>query len=150
MAVSLTLQSCTFCFPEEGANPGHGEVVTDWASKVNSLLSSLIGAGDILTTTACIACNQACAASVTLLSFATSTVRSFEVCYNVVRGACNNIVETGVMRGVYNGTSWSFTNACIAGCAGMSFQITNAGQVQYFSDNQGTGTIKFRASTFDL
>lgn len=150
MARTLTIQSCTFCFPENSANPGWGEVVTDWACKVTTVLSNIQGTNDILITTACIACNQACAASVSLLSFSTTATRSFEVTYNVVRGACCNIVESGLMRGVYNGTSWCFTNSCIAGCAGMSFQITNAGQVQYFSDNQGTGTIKFKASTFDI
>jgi hypothetical protein len=234
MAITLTIQSCDFLFPENSANPGWGSVVTDWASKVTTVLSDIQGTNDILTTTACIACNQCTAASVTLLTFSPSATRSFEAIYNVVRctsclttvvpsaaicttcetftlachglvngqigrfttscalptgislstcyyvvnvcgatfkisatagGAAVNLtgagtgnqtftrhadVETGIMRGVYNGTTWHFTNGCISGCAGMAFQMTNAGQVQYFSDTKGAGTIKFKASTYDI
>lgn len=54
------------------------------------------------------------------------------------------------MRGVYDGSSWTFSNGDIVGDAGVAFQITSSGQVQYFSDaTKGAGIIKFRAKTID-
>lgn len=149
MSVSLTIGSETFQYPEPGTKPGWGEDATCWAVAATNRLATLSGANDINTTCVVIANNQCAAASVgtgaSALKFATSAVRSFVVSYNVIRGTT---VETGTMEGVYNCTSWAFSNVT-TGCAGMSFQITNAGQVQYFSDCGCAGTIKFRARTID-
>lgn len=85
------------------------------------------------------------------LSFATGSVRSFDTSYAVTRTdcCCAVTVESGEMSGVYDGSDWAFSND-FTGCAGMTFSITSAGQVQYLSDGtKGTGTIKFRARTID-
>ena len=149
MSKSLTIGNETFQYPEEGTKPGWGEEATDWAVAATNTLGTLSGVNDINTTCVVIANDQCTAASVgtgaSALSFPTASVRSFVVSYAVTRGTT---VETGEMEGVFNGTSWAFSNA-ITGCAGMNFQITNAGQVQYFSDCGCIGTIKFRARTID-
>ncbi len=149
MSKSLTVGNETFQYPEEGTKPGWGEEATGWAVAVTDTLGTLSGVNDITCTSVAIANNQACAANVgsgaTALTFPTATVRSFVVSYAVTRGVS---VESGEMEGVYNGSTWAF-NLSSVGCAGMCFQITAAGQVQYFSDCGCTGTIKFRARTID-
>lgn len=52
------------------------------------------------------------------------------------------------MFGIWNGSAWSFSHS-FTGDAGMDFEITAAGQIQYFSDSKGTGTITYRARTID-
>ena len=149
MSKSLTIGSCTFQYPEAGTKPGWGDDATCWAVAVTNKLSTLSGINDICNTTVCIANNQITAANVgsgtCALSFPVATVRSFVVTYAVLRGA---VAEAGEMEGVYDGCVWSFAHNHI-GCAGMCFQITGAGQVQYFSSCASVGTIKFRARTID-
>ena len=149
MSKSLTVGNETFQYPEEGTKPGWGEEATCWAVAVTNKLATLSGVNDINCTCVVIANNQCSAANIgsgaSALSFPTASVRSFVVSYAVTRGTT---VETGEMEGVFDGTTWAFSND-ITGCAGMSFQITNAGQVQYFSDCGCAGIIKFRARTID-
>jgi hypothetical protein len=155
VAKSLTVGSCTFLFPTQGQKSGWGEVLTDWACAVSTRLNAISGANDIDLTSACISNNQTSAANVgtgsATLSFSTSAVRSFDASYVVVRTdcCCAVTVEKGCMTGAWNGTAWAFSVFDITGCAGMSFSITAAGQVQYVSDStKGTGTMKFTAKTF--
>ena len=153
MSKSLTVGNETFQYPEQGTKAGWGEEATCWAVAVTNTLATLSGPNDINCTCVAIVNNQACAANIgtgaSALSFPTSSVKSFEVTYAVTRGACNCYVESGTMEGIYNGTSWAFSHSHV-GCAGMDFQITAAGQVQYFSDDSTAGTIKFRARTIDV
>ena len=149
MSKSLTVGSCTFQYPEEGTKPGWGEDATCWAVAVTNRLATLSGTNDINCTSVTIANNQCAAANVgsgaSALSFPPASVRSFVVSYAVTRSTS---VESGEMEGVYNGTTWSFAHNHI-GCAGMCFQITAGGQVQYFTSCDVAGTIKFRARTID-
>jgi hypothetical protein len=155
MAKTLTIGSESFLYPEQGTKPGWGEEATCWAVAVTNLLGTLSGPNDINTTCVAIANNQCTAANVgtgaSALSFSNAAVRGFEVVYAVTRTdpCCAVVSEYGTMEGNYNGTSWSFAHEHV-GCAGMCFQITAAGAVQYFSDAcGGAGTIKFRARTTD-
>lgn len=149
MSVSLTVGNETFQYPEEGTKPGWGEEATCWAVAVTNRLGTLSGINDINTTCVAVANNQCAAVNVgsgaSALSFPTASVRSFVVSYAVTRSAS---VESGEMEGVYNGSDWEFAHSHV-GCAGMDFQITSGGQVQYFSSCAVSGTIKFKATTID-
>lgn len=149
MSKTLTIGSETFEYPEQGTSPGWGENATDWAVATTNKLGTLSGPNDINTTTFPIADSQSAAVDVgtgaTSLLFSTSAVRSFEVSYSVIRGSD---VETGTMEGIWNGSAWSFSHS-FTGDAGMDFEITAGGQVQYFSDTKGTGTMVYRARVFD-
>jgi len=68
------------------------------------------------------------------------------VVYSVIRGST---VETGEMNGIWNGSAWTFSHE-FTGDAGMDFEITTAGQVQYFSDSSSAGTMVYRARTIDI
>jgi len=151
---SITVGSCTFLFPEQGQKSGWGEVVTDTVCALATRLASISGANDLDLTTVCICNNKSSATNVgsgaAALSFPITAVRSFETTYVVIRtdSCCCVLTESGTMYGNYNGTVWNFSVGNITGCTGVSFQITGAGQVQYFSDAcAGAGTMKFSATT---
>lgn len=149
MSKTLTVGSETFEYPEQGTSPGWGEEATDWAVAISKTVATLSGPNDINTTTFSIADNQSCAQNVgtgaSALTFSIAAVRAFTVDYSIIRGAN---AEVGQLNGVYNGSSWALSND-LTGDAGMAFQITAAGQVQYFSDTKGTGTMVYRARTID-
>ena len=154
MAKLITVGSCTFLFPEQGNKAGWGEVVTDTICAIATRLASISGANDIDLTTVCICNNRSCATAVgsgaAALTFSNTAVRSFDVTYVVIRtdSCCSMLVESGTMSGGFNGTVWNFSSRIDSGCAGMDFQISTAGQVQYFSNVcAGAGTMKFSAAT---
>lgn len=153
MAKSITISGTTYQFPEQGTKAGWGEEATDAICAIASRLNTLSGANDIDLTTICINNDQCSALNVgtgaCTLSFSNAAVRSFEATYSVIRtdACCSVSSETGIMVGIYDGTAWTFSVEH-TGCAGISFDITCAGQVQYYTDStKGSGTMKFKAST---
>lgn len=150
MAVTLTVNGTPYEYPQNGENPGWGEDATAWAQAVTDVLNNLQGPGDILPTSFTIADNVTTFTNITGLAFSTTSVRSFEIEYNVFRNdGTTPIAESGLIHGVYNGTSWDISRD-YTGEAGMTFQITNGGQFQYQSSSVGgtySGTMKFRART---
>jgi hypothetical protein len=102
-------------------------------------------AGDIEETAFAFADNQASVANVTGLVFAAATVRGFEVLASVKRGST---FETFKILGIQKSASFDISVESIGDDCGVTFSITNAGQIQYTSTNTGTaGTILFRAET---
>jgi len=102
-------------------------------------------AGDITETAFAFADNQASAANVTGLVFAAATVRGFEVLASVKRGST---FETFKILGIQKSASFDISVESVGDDCGVTFSITNAGQIQYTSTNTGTaGTILFRAET---
>lgn len=159
MSVSLTVNNTTYIFPSPGDEPGWGEEVTGWATEVTNVLSTLVGAGDILETSFTVTNNQSTAADVSGLAFSTATVRSAFIEYSIYRTSDTNTsgnAETGVILLVYDnsastGNKWLISNGPYVGDAGVSFTVTDAGQVQYTSTDIGStnysGTMKFKART---
>lgn len=155
MAICITIAGTTYSFPEQGDDAGWGGCATDTVKALADQLSTLVGANDISRTTVCITNCQCTVANVgtgsSLLKFSNSAVRSFLIEYDVRRVGCCTIVERGDMFGVYAGCcTWTFGYDHV-GCAGMSFTITNAGQVQYTSTSltgQTSGKMNFSAKTY--
>lgn len=155
MAKTLIVGVDEFEFPIQGDSPDWGESVTDWATAVSSALASVQQPNDILTTQATIANNQISAASIPGFSFDTSEVLAINAEYIIKRttvSPATNLVESGIIKGNFDGTNWSITREQI-GDAGVEFTITAAGQVQYTSTNiSGTsysGEISFKAKVFN-
>ena len=153
MSINLSIAGTTYPFPEQNDCAGWGECVTDAVVAIVDALETVVGPNDISPQTACIANTQSSAANVgtgaSLLRFSTTAVRSFNVIYDVRRVGCTTIVETGEMKGIWSGSAWSFGYEQI-GCAGMSFSITAAGQVQYISTTltgQTSGKVHYSATT---
>lgn len=101
--------------------------------------------GDISETSFIAADDQSSAADVTGLLFANATVRSFNALISIVRDTDYSIYE---LKGIQKSSSWEMSQDYVGDITGITFSITNAGQVQYVSSNTGfTADVHFRAIT---
>jgi hypothetical protein len=155
MPKTLTVGTEEFEFPIEGENPGYGESITDWAEAVTDALTNVQQPNDILTTTATINNNISSPTSIPGFSFDTSEVIAITGEYIVRRttvSPANNLVESGIISGNFDGTNWSITRTQ-EGDADIEFTITSGGQIQYTSsDLSGTsyvGEVTFKAKVFN-
>lgn len=106
---------------------------------------SLASAGDINETSFTAADNQSSAANITGFAFANATVRSFDATVSIVR---NTTYAAYKLYGIQKGSSWEMSQNFTGDTTGITFSITNAGQIQYTSTSTGfTSLIKFRAIT---
>lgn len=157
MSVSLTVNNFDFDFPSPGDPPGWGADVTGWAEEITEVVNNIQGPNDIVQTTFAIANNQSSFTNVTGLLFNTSTVKSAEISYFIIRESDTNptgFVENGTLYIAYNefASDWTFSQDG-GGDAQVQFQITSGGQVQYKSSDIGSagysGSMEFRAKTLD-
>ena len=115
---------------------------------VDAAVSSGGSPGDIAQTSFSLANNQASPADVTGFAFANASVRSFDALVSVSVDATSDVFETFKLLGVQRGSDWSLSYDSTGDTSGVSFTITNAGQIQYTSSSYAgfvSGTIKFRA-----
>lgn len=150
MAITLTVNSIPYEYPEEGDQAPWGEQATGWAKEVTAVLNSIIGPADILETSAIINNNQTTPLDIPGLFFDPAIVRSFTLQLSVYRTYNGNEVSESIqIYGLWRGASkWLIQQEGI-GNAGVSFDITDAGQFQYTSTNLATphtGILKFRAN----
>lgn len=153
MSIPLTVNGTTYNYPEPGESKGWGEDATAFAEGVTELLSDLKGPNDIVQTTFSLANNQTSPADITGLAFDITQVRSSVINYSIYRVTdSNELAESGQIFIVYknNAATWSLARQFFNDDSGITFSITNTGQVQYTSTNvAGTnysGIINFRAS----
>jgi hypothetical protein len=109
--------------------------------------------GDIAPASFSFANNQASLANVTGLAFANATTRSFKALVDVQLDATVDAYEAYELLAVQKGASWDMSVNSVGDSSGVTFDITNAGQVQYTSANAAgfvSGTMKFRASTIPV
>jgi hypothetical protein len=149
MPIDLTVNNSVFAYPSPGDEPGWGEPATDWASEVSLVLSTLQNSNDILDTSAIIANNQTLPnISVTGLLFNSGTVRAAVVNYSIdIFTSGTELAEVGTLYLIYKnsgtiGSKWSIGRISFGDDAGVTFTMTDAGQIQYTSSNvAGTGYI---------
>jgi len=153
MSKDLVVNGITYKYPISGDDPGWGEEASDWAEAVTDLLSTFINAGDIIESSISLVNNQTTFIDVIGLSFDPATVRAASIFYSVyITTDSNEVIEAGEMTAAYKDVAgeWVYSQDFI-GDAGIEFQITNGGQVQYkTSDITGTNynsLMKFRAKT---
>jgi len=153
----LELQGKIYDYPDPGASPGWGEGATEWAKAINTALTSLLGAGDILETSGLLLNNQSIATDVVGLTFSNSIVRAANIQYAIYRTTDSpsvGIAESGTLYLTYNaldvGNEWILTQNK-SGDAQVVFSVTSLGQVQYVSSDLSgtnyTGKIIFTAAT---
>lgn len=107
-------------------------------------------ASDIEETSFSIANNQAAPANITGLAFSNAAVRSFSTIVSVSIDATADLFEVFEIKGIQKGSEWDFSVSSTGDNTGISFSITNAGQIQYTSASYAgfvSGVMKFRAST---
>lgn len=148
MPRQLTVNGTIFNYPDPG-DRSWGEDASDWASEVTDVLSSIVGAGFVTQTTVTINDNVSTFQDVLGAAFSSSITRSFRLTYAVQRtNGATLSVESGVIEGVYTGTEWDY-NINRLGDAGMDFQVTASGQLQYKSSSIGgtySGDMTFYAN----
>lgn len=159
MSVTLTVNNTPYEYPASGDEPGWGEAATGWAQEVTDVLNSILTSDDILQTTFTVANNISVATNVTGLSFNIASARAAFVEYSIYRksdSTTSGTAESGVMHLIYDtsaasGSRWTLVVSGIAGNAGVTFTITDAGQIQYKSTDIGAtnynGVMKFTART---
>lgn len=155
MPKTLIINNTPYNYPTSGDEPGWGGEATGWAEGVTNVLSDLLGPNDILETAFNIANNQTSFSDVTGLIFNAASVRAAEIRYSIYRRSNTNPsgkTEFGILQIAYdNNVGWSINQGNLLGSAGVTFEITPAGQVRYKSTDIGAlnyiGTMKFRAKT---
>lgn len=150
----VTIGTEEFELPNQGENADYGEQLTDYFVAVADALQSVQQPNDILPTSAAISNNQTSFTNIPGFAFDTSEVISINAEYIVNRTTNTPAVltESGSIQGNYTGTSWTLS-IFSDGDAGIEFDITNAGQLQYKSSNMVgsgyVGLIIFKAKVFN-
>lgn len=154
MSKILTVNGTDYTFPEQGDSPPWGTEVTDWAGAVTDVLANIAGTGDILDTQFLINNNQVSPANVTDLTFDVALIRSAIISYSIYRSTnINEVSECGQIYATYKNTanSWEIAQS-FSGDAGITFNMTSGGQMQFISTNiSGTGYVgrlRFSAKAF--
>lgn len=159
MPVTLVVNNTPYEYPIDGDSPGWGQPATDWATAVTAVLNELLGSTDIIQTPFVIDNNITSFTDILGLSFNTGLVRAAVIDYSIYRtstGSPSGHAETGVLNVVYDnlaspGSKWSILGYGVNGNAGVTFSITDSGQVQYKSSNISSsgysGIMHFRAKT---
>lgn len=155
MSKTLIVDNTPYNYPTSGDEPGWGNDATGWAEAVTAVLNDLVGPNDILETAFNVANNQTSFTNVTGLVFNAASVRSADITYSLFRvstASPSGHTETGTIQLAYdNNLGWSINQGNILGDAGVLFDVTAGGQIQYKSTDIGAlnyiGTMKFRAKT---
>lgn len=139
-------------------SPEAGESTANISAHIKGIDTALATAGGGESTGSdTIANNQLAFNNIIGLSFSGSTYRTVSIRYSIARAT--STVETncqGELDMTYNTLSgtWTISNDATNSNAGVTFEVTNAGQVQYVSTNMsGTGyvgTIRWSAKTFGV
>ncbi len=163
MPKALVVNNVTYNYPVPGEDPIWGEDGTGWAEAVTNVLNTLIGPGDLLTTTADIKNNQAISLNVEGLAFDPTIVRAANIYYSIYRRSDDTVsgnAESGVIYITYDndaiaGAKWVLSQK-INGSSGVIFTILDSGQLQYKSTNipdtnvSYSGIIKFYAKSLGI
>lgn len=151
MATNVTINGQTYPLPIQGDQQPWGEAESTIIEALIDVVNTLAGAGSIISTTFTIANNQASAANVSGLAFSNSSIRGAVISYSIYRNTSTTEgSETGQVLVTYKSVAntWEIANYN-SGDAGVTFSITNTGQVQYISTNYSgtsyTGKIIFSA-----
>lgn len=154
MSIPVNINGTTYNLPTQSESPPWGDDLDALLQALIAVSTSAIGPADILTTNFTVANNVAAPTNVMGLSFDTSTVRSAIVSYSIYRSSSTTeMSEAGQMLLTYKSTAgtWELAQYDV-GSSGVTFTITNAGQVQYTASNFGginyVAKMKFKATTF--
>jgi hypothetical protein len=127
-----------------------GDVRYYTKSQVDSLIGSAGSPGDISEQSYSFSNSQIVPESITGLVFSNAVVRSFKATISIAIDADADLFEVVEINGIQKGSEWDISISSTGDITNISFNITNAGQVQYVSANYTgfvTGVMKFKAVT---
>lgn len=145
----LVIQGNVYNYPDPGEDPGWGSDATDWAQAVTDVLNTLVSASDILETSFTVQDDVSSYSNIDGLRFDSALVRAANISYSINRNGSN---QSGTLHLNYNtsgsiGNKWTLQENR-SGDVGITFSVTDTGQIQYISTNSGfSGQIKFAAKT---
>lgn len=154
MSIQVTIQGTTYTLNQQSDNAPWGEQLSDLLQTIVDVANNSVGPNDILTTSFSIANNVSSATNVNGLNFDPSQVRSAIINYSLYRHTnSNELSECGQILITYKTTAGTWELAqTYAGSSGVTFTITNTGQIKYTSTNVSgssyTGKMKFNARAF--
>lgn len=135
--------------PLVGTIVGGVGVVVDYLSPdITLALSVPPSSGDLAETSFTAADNQASPANITGFAFDNGTVRAFEAIVSIVRGSTYAVYR---LTGLQKAASWELDQSYLGDITGLTFGITNLGEITYTSTSTGsTAALKFRAQTVSI
>jgi hypothetical protein len=157
MAVQLTVNGNTYNYPVPGEDPTWGSDATDWAIAVTDALATLLGPGDILSSTFAINNDVSTSTNINGLIFDPGVIRSANIQYNIYRTSDTNpsgYAETGSIYIVYDDNAavnekWKMIQKTNEPSSGVVIEIGDTGQLTYKSSDIGSvgysGSIRFSA-----
>lgn len=154
MSTQVQIGNDIFTIPNAGDNPGWGEDLTEFFLALEEALQTVQGPNDITITSANLANNQTTLADVAGFVFNAAQVQAIEADYLVIRtfdAGASVVTENGTITGNYDGTDF-YISIQSTGDAGVEFDITSSGQVQYTTTNltnHVSSVIRFEAKTID-
>jgi hypothetical protein len=154
MSTTVIIGNKTFEIPDPGEKPGWGEDTTDYLIAIAEALSTVQGPNDILQSSATLANNVSSPIAVSGFSFSTADVLAINCEFFVTRvfdSGSSVITESGNIIGSFDGSIFSIS-VDSEGDSGVTFDITNTGQITYVSSdltNHVSSTIVFKGATID-
>lgn len=154
MSTTVTIGNKTFEIPDPGEKIGWAEDTTDYLIAIADALTTVQGPNDILQTTSALANNQSSPAIISGFSFSTANVVAIDSSFVVARtfdSGATTVTESGKIIGSYDGSVFTIS-VDSEGDSGISFDITNTGQITYTSSdlsNHVSSSITFTARTID-
>lgn len=154
MSTTVTVGNKTFEIPDPGEKIGWAEDTTDYLIAVADALATVQGPNDILQTSSALANNVTTPTAIPNFLFDTSDVLSIDCDFFITRvfdSGTSTVAESGKIIGSYDGSEFTIS-VDSEGDSGITFDITNVGQVTYTSSNltdHQSSTIVFKARTID-
>lgn len=155
MSSNVTVNNKVFSIPDQGETPPYGEDLTAFFKEVATVLGTVSGSNDILTTTFSLTNNQSSAANITGLNFNTSQVRAATIKYVIRRTTSDPLTyqESGTIECDFDGSTFTISVDSLGDSTGVTLSATNSGQLQYTSSNlanHSASVITFKATTIDV
>lgn len=127
----LTVNNKQFVYPDPGDEPGWGEGATDWAEEVTTLLAGIFGPGDFLESSFSLPANST--GNLAGILFNTSEVTGLTMSF---KASSSLNAEKGKIELIYNpnnaiNSRWSVGQESVGELTGVTFSVTDAGQLQY-------------------
>lgn len=134
MSVKLNIQNKIIVFPTSGQSPNWAPAVVEFAQAVEDALNVAVGTYDVGAQVVDVsAYNGVSNVDVDALNFPPAAVRSANIYYAISRStSLEEGYETGNIQAIYNNSlgQWELSTD-YTGSAGITFNITNIGQVQF-------------------
>src|SRR5271166_6383234 len=138
----INIQGTIINFPDSAQSPNWAEPIIQFAEAVAQALATVTGPYDVPPQIYTMISNVNTNIALPSLTFPTSNVRSAFIYYSVYRNTTGigamTLSETGELEVVYNpngpiGNKWDISNEHGGSNSGVTFTITDQGQVQFSS-----------------